>query len=104
MGDFNPEINETFIKSFCESYGLKSLVKETKMLQKSGKPLIDLIMTNNLLSFQNSCVLETSLSDYFHKMTVSVMKMTFTKLKPRAIRCSDYKIFCHDKFKQSLLA
>ena len=104
VGDFNTEINDTFMKSFCESYESKSLVKETKMLQKSRKPLIDLIMTNFPISFQNSCALETNLSNDFHKMTVSVMKITFTKLKPKAIRCSDYKIFCHDKFKQSLVA
>ena len=28
MGDFNSEINETCMQSFCESYGLKLLIKE----------------------------------------------------------------------------
>ena len=44
-------------------------------------------MPNNLLSFQNPCILETGLSD-FHKMTVSIMKTTFTKDFTR-----DYKYF-----------
>ena len=42
---------------------------------------IDLIMTNKLLSFKNTYVIETELSD-FHKMIVAVMKMHFPKTKP----------------------
>ena len=43
---------------------------------------IDLILTNYPLSFQNSCVIETGLSD-FHKMVRTVMKTTYRKLEPK---------------------
>ena len=40
---------------------------------------IDLILTNNPLSFQYSCVIETGLSD-FHRMVVTVMETSFERL------------------------
>ena len=45
---------------------------------------MDLILTNCPHSFQNSCVIETGLSD-FHKMVVTVMKTTYRKLEPRIV-------------------
>ena len=53
------------------------------MFQKPRKPsCIDLILTNNPLSFQSFGVIETGLSD-FHKMIVTVMKTTNQKLDPK---------------------
>ena len=75
------------MQSFCESYGLKSLIKE---------PICYKTPENPSKIFQNSCVLETGLSD-FHKTTVSVLKKTFTKLKPRVIHYRDYKMFSNEK-------
>ena len=64
---------------------------------------IDLIITNNLLSFQTSCVIEISLFD-FPKTAVIVMKTSFEKLKTKVIQFRDYKQFCNDKFRQNLLS
>ena len=64
---------------------------------------IDLILTNNPNSFQNSGVIETGLSD-FHKMTVTVVKTTFEKLKPKIIHCKDYTKFSNDKFREYLIS
>ena len=49
---------------------------------------------------------ETGLSDFIYlvSLIVSVMKTTFTKLKPRVIHYRDYKMFCNDESRQSLLA
>ena len=63
---------------------------------------IDLILTNNLYSFQNSWVIETGPSD-FHKMIVSVMKTPFQKLKPRIVQYRDYTQFSNDNFRKKLL-
>ena len=41
--------------------------------------------------------METCLSD-FHKMTITVIKTTFQKLKPKLIYCQDYSMFSNDKF------
>ena len=45
---------------------------------------IDLILTNCLRSFQNSCVIETGLSDV-HNMVVTVMETTYRKHEPRIV-------------------
>ena len=36
-------------------------------------------------------------------MTVTVMKTTYEKLKPRIVNYKDYKNFCNDTFRQILL-
>ena len=59
---------------------------------------IDLILTNRIKSFQNTCVLETGLSD-FHKLTATVMKSTFRKQEPKIIHYRNYKHFNNDAFK-----
>ena len=65
------------MQSFCESYRFKSLIKDlTYFKNPKYSSCIDLILTNSPYSFQNSCVIETGLSD-FHKIIVSVMKTTF---------------------------
>ena len=53
---------------------------------------IDLILTNNPRSFQNSSVIETGLSD-FHRMVVNVIKTSFARLKRRVINYRDHKSF-----------
>ena len=58
---------------------------------------IDLILTNGSSSFKNSFAIETFLSD-FHEMTITVMKTTFQKLKPKLIYYQDYSIFSNNKF------
>ena len=70
------------MKVFCDFYELKNLIKDAK--NPENPSCIDLILTNNTNSFQNSGVIETGLSD-FHKMTVTVMKASFEKLKPNVI-------------------
>ena len=40
------------------------------------------MLTNSPNSFQNSCAIETGLSD-FHKRTATVLEIKFEKLKPR---------------------
>ena len=51
---------------------------------------IDLILTNVPLSFQTTCVIETRLSG-FHLMTLTAMRKSFKKLKPRVINHRSYK-------------
>ena len=62
---------------------------------------INLILTNCPLSFQNSCVIETGLSD-FPKMAVTVMKTTYRKLEPITVYYRDFKYFCNNNFKELL--
>ena len=85
VGDFNIEVTQTSIKVFCDSYEFNNLIKDATCYRNpENSSFIDLILTNNPNSFQNSWVIETGLSD-FHKMMVTVMKTTFEKLKPNII-------------------
>ena len=104
MGDFNVNTSELNMKDFCDSYGFKSLIKVPTCFKNPENPsCIDLILTNNPLSFQNSGVIETGLSD-FHKMIVTVMKTTNQKLDPKITHYRDYNTFCNDNFREHLLS
>ena len=59
---------------------------------------IDLLLTNLPTCFQ----VYDDLSD-FHKMTVTVMKTTFEKLKPRVTYFRNWDKFCTENFKTQLL-
>ena len=100
--DFNVESEEPCMHSFLEQHGFKNLIAKTTFHKNPEKrSSIDLILTNSLSSFQCSCVIETALSD-FHKMTVTVMKTTFQKLKPKIT--TENKICSNDKFREELLS
>ena len=104
VGDFNTEVTQTSMKVFCDSYEFKNLIKDATCYKNPENPsCIDLILTNNPNSFQNSEAIEISLSD-FHKMTVTVMKTTFEKLKPNIIHYRDYRKFSNDKFRENLIS
>ena len=84
LGDFNVEIEEANMKSFCENYNLRSLTKQPTSYKNPNKlTCIDLILTNVPRMFQSTCVLETGLSD-FHLIAVTVMRKTFNKMRPNA--------------------
>ena len=93
MGDFNADLSNNFVDSFCGSYNLKSLIKKPKCFKIPDHPTsIDLILTNRQKSFQNSTIIETGLSD-FHKLTVTVLKSYFKKRKPKELIYRDFKNF-----------
>ena len=89
LGDL--KFNRTCMNSFCDSYYLKSFVKKpTCFKNPENRYYINLMLKNSPNSFQNSFAIETGLSQ-FHKMTTTVMKMKFKKLKLRIEHYRDYK-------------
>ena len=85
LGDFDASIEDSFMKSVCENYDLKFLVKEPTCFKNPENPsCTDLIFTNKPRSFIKTGVIETGLSDY-HKLVTTVMKMRFPKFKPSII-------------------
>ena len=60
------------------------------------------MLTNLVGSFQNSCVLETGLSD-FHKMTVTVLKLYLEKKQPKIISYMDFRKFSNNDFRTQIL-
>ena len=91
-----------YMKPFRKTYDLSSLIEVSTCYESLEKPsCIDLLWTNGPKSFQNWSV-GTGLSD-FHKMTVTVIKTTFEKLKPRVSYFRNWNEFCNEKFKIQLL-
>ena len=102
LGDFNAGVLETPMTSFCESYNLKSIIKQPTCFKNPEKSsCIDLILTNRPKSFQSTSVIETGLSD-FHRMTVSVLKMHFRKLPPKVITYRNFSNYDNANFINSL--
>ena len=103
LGDFNVGIEEANMQSFCESYNVKSLIKQSTCYKNPDKPTcIDLILTNVPRMLQSTWVIETRLSD-FHLMTMTVMRKTFKKLIPRIISYRSYKDFSNETFRDCLV-
>ena len=70
---------------FCDIYSFKHLVKEPTCYKNIENPkCIDLKLTSRQRNFQNSCVIQTALSD-FHKMTETVLKSYFHKQESKII-------------------
>lgn len=79
-GDFNVEVTNNHLKSFCENYNLKALIKQptkkhaAKILHlRTTLVMIDSILANFHRSLQSRCILKTGLSDA-DLMTVTVMR------------------------------
>ena len=97
------EVDDQNMKTFCDSYSLTSLIKQPTCYKNPSHPkCIDLILINVPRSFQTSCVTETELSS-FHLMTLTVMRKSFKKLKPRIINYRSYKFFSNEIFRESIL-
>ena len=98
------ETNDSSISVLRETYDLKSLIKEPTCYKNPNESSsIGLILTSKTRSFQHSCVIETSLSD-FYKITGTVMKTLFEKLQPRVVNYRDYKYLENNRFKSELLS
>ena len=95
--------SDTTIKDFRDIYSFKNLIKDATCFKNPDKPkCIDLLLTNKNRSFQNSCVIDTGLSD-FYKMTVTVLRSHLNKLGPKIIHYRDYKHFSNDAFRSELV-
>ena len=103
LGDFNVTDDEHHMKSFCENYGLKNLIRQPTCYKNPSNPVcIDLILTNAPRSFQSTCLVETGLSD-FHLMTLTVMRKSFKKYQPKIINYRSYKNFSNEKYRETLI-
>ena len=92
---------DSSIKIFCSNYNLTSMINKPTCYENPDKPTcidqIELILTNCPGSFQNSCVIEAVLSD-FYKMIVTVMKTFYWKIEPWVINFRVYKSFSNERF------
>ena len=93
LGDFNVGMEDSSIKMFCSNYNLTIMINNSTCYKIPDKPTcIGLILTNCTWSFQNSCVIETGLSD-FYKMIVMVKNTSYRKIESRVMNYRNYKSF-----------
>ena len=97
LGNFNTEIDEQHMQSFCDNYSLKSLIRQPTCYENFEKPTcIDLILTNMPRSFQSTRVIETGL------MTLTAMRKNFKKIKPKIIKYRSYNNFSKEYYRKCL--
>ena len=85
MGDFNANIFEPTLISFCTLFKLKNFVKEPTCYKNPNDPsCIDLFLTSCARSFHITCVFETGLSD-FQKIVVTLLRSKFKSLPLKSI-------------------
>ena len=102
IGDFNVEYTEPCLSEFLYEHNAENIVKDKTCFKSLNNPsCIDLFLTNFPSSFQNTCTVTTGLSA-FHKMVITVTKMTFHKNPPKEIYYRDYKKFDQDLFREEL--
>ena len=88
--------------SFIYEHELQNLVKGKTCFKSVHNPsCIDLILTNNAMAFQNITTAFTGLSD-FHKLVLTLLKISITKSKPQKITYRDYKYFDSVRFSDEL--
>ena len=100
--NINPENQHNFQKVkhhavHDDNFNLTNLVKSNTCFTKNNKSTIDLLLTNNPMSFQVTNTTETELSDC-HKLISSFMKSYISLLKPKTIFYRNYKNFDEEKF------
>ena len=102
VGDFNTEITEYYIESFLYKHELSNLVKEKTCFENMQNPsCIDLLLTNNSCTFQQTTTFCSGISDC-HKLVLTVLNMSIPKGNPRQITHRDYKKFDSLKFNNEL--
>ena len=83
---------------FCDTYDLKSLVKESACYKNSeNTSCLDLILIKN-----PKCLVKAGLLD-FHRRTFIVMKTILKKSQPRIIHYREYKDFQNDRYGDELI-
>ena len=90
------------MSEFMSVYYLRNLVKQKTCFKNPENPsCIDVVLTNSPRSFQSSNFFETGLSD-FHKLTTTVLKQYFPKLKSKIVNYRDYRKFRNDEFRAEI--
>ena len=100
IGDFNMQPGFDNMSEFIISHGYYNLIKKNTCFKNTGT-CIDLMLTNQKYSFKNTNVFETGLSDH-HLLIYSMLKTTFTKMKPKKIIYRDFKSFSKNVFLNDL--
>ena len=91
------------MKIFSITCNLECLIQVPTSYKNVANPscIIDLILTNKPLLFQNTSTIETGLSD-FHKLTLTTVKSSFQKQELKVFNYRNYKFFNNENFRTDL--
>ena len=93
MGDFNAEISEPNLASFCNIYNFKNIINKPTCCKNShNTSCIYLILTYYPNYFQNLSKFETGLSD-FHRLILTLFKSGIPQQQTRILSYQNYKRF-----------
>ena len=99
VGNFDADYYKETLFNFLQKHNATNIVKDKTCFKSlNNLSYIDLFITNRPWYFQNTTVFSTGLSD-FHKITVAVVKASFSKGPPKEMLHRDYKKFKQDIFK-----
>ena len=94
-------VNNILVPSFLNMVFKTWLKKKTCFKNPNNPSCIDIFLTNTPKCFQNTKAIACGLSDC-HKMILTVIKMTFQKVKPKEILYRNFKIFDKIRFRTCL--
>ena len=101
--DLNSEISGIAMFEFFETYNLQNLVKDPTCYKNPSEPTCtDLILANFPKSFHQTQIIESGLPD-FQKLTLTLLKTHFLRLKASLVSYRDYKGFINNYFRSELL-
>ena len=80
------------LKTFCDTFDLKNLIKSPTCFQSDSFSSIDLMLTNKNRSFINSKGVITGLSDW-HAMVTTMFRTHIKRIQPTEIKYRSYKHF-----------
>ena len=100
--DYNAEESEPCLLQFLYEYNTRNIVKENTCLKNALNPSsVDLFITINSLSFQNTIAVSNGLSDS-REMVITVMKVSLKKHSPIERHYRYYKYFDPARSKKNL--
>ena len=96
---FNAKIEETCLENFLFQHEQQNINKEPTCFKNAHNPVcIHFILTNSSGRFFKTKAFFTGLSD-FHKLFISVFKITFLNWKSKEIIYKVFKKFSEETFK-----
>ena len=101
-GDLNLEVTENYLNGYCDIKSLKTPTRDPTCFKSSNNsPRMDMFLTNRPQCFQQTCTIETSVSD-LHKMIVTVTKILYKKQKSKSIQYRKSKHLNEQSFNSEL--
>ena len=104
MGDFSMTTSNPVLSLFLDTFALSPLNIDPTCFKNLKNPsCIDILLTNFKPSFMKTNAFETGISDH-HKMISTIMKLHFTRKRPKTKYYQDYRKFKIDYFSSELLS